>query len=150
MDWTLLFGGLALGLLAGVLGGVFGIGGGLVMVPAMILIFAFPTKTATGTSLMAQVLPVGILGVIEYYRMGHVRVGFGISMALGLLFGIFAGSLMAGLIPAPVMKRAYGVFLVLCGGYFLFAPSGVSKKEDPAEIKLPTEPNAEEADQEVQ
>jgi uncharacterized membrane protein YfcA len=128
MDWTFLLGGLALGLVAGVLGGVFGIGGGLVMVPAMILIFSFPIKTATGTSLLAQVLPVGILGVIQYYKLGHVRIGFGMSMAFGLLIGIFGGALIAGLFPPAVMKRLYGIFLLACGAYFLLAPAGVTPK----------------------
>lgn len=152
MDWNLLLGGLALGLFAGVLGGVFGIGGGLVMVPAMILIFSFPIKTATGTSLLAQVLPVGILGVIQYYKLGHVRVGFGMSMALGLLIGIFGGALVAGLFPAPVMKRLYGIFLLACGAYFLLAPAGVTPKPKvrPVEAEAAERPGDIPPDQDVQ
>ena len=128
IDGNLLIGALILGLAAGVMGGLFGIGGGLVMVPAMIVAFGFSTKTATGTSLVAQVLPVGILGAIQYYRAGHVRIGFGLSMAVGLLVGILAGALVAGQIPGPLMKRLYGVFLLACGGYFLLAPSGVKER----------------------
>ncbi|QDV37061.1 sulfite exporter TauE/SafE family protein [Tautonia plasticadhaerens] len=152
MDRDLLFGGLALGLFAGVLGGVFGIGGGLVMVPAMILLFSFPIKTATGTSLLAQVLPVGILGVIQYYKLGHVRIGFGLSMALGLLIGIFGGAMIAGLFPAPVMKRLYGIFLISCGAYFLLAPAGVTPRPKalPVEAEAPGRPGELPPDQEVQ
>jgi uncharacterized membrane protein YfcA len=157
MDWTLLLGGLALGLVAGVLGGVFGIGGGLVMVPAMILVFSFPIKTATGTSLLAQVLPVGILGVIQYYKLGHVRIGFGMSMALGLLVGIFGGAMIAGLFPPPLMKRLYGIFLLACGAYFLLAPSGVTPKPKAGPVEagsnasaLDLPGGAQPTDQEVQ
>ena len=128
IDWTVILGGLALGLIAGVLGGMFGIGGGLVMVPAMIVVFGFATKTATGTSLLAQVLPVGLLGVLAYHREGHVRLGFGLSMSLGLFVGILGGALVAGQIPGPVMKRLYGVFLLACGLYFVLAPTGVTPK----------------------
>ncbi|RUL89537.1 sulfite exporter TauE/SafE family protein [Tautonia sociabilis] len=153
IEWHLLLGALALGLFAGVLGGLFGIGGGLVMVPAMILLFSFPTKTATGTSLLAQVLPVGILGVIQYYKMGHVRIGFGMSMALGLVIGIFGGALLSGSIPAPLMKRLYGVFLLACGAYFLLAPSGVTPKTkddpDPLQVEAREGSGAEPGGQEV-
>ena len=151
IEGNLLVGGLILGLVAGVMGGLFGIGGGLVMVPAMIVIFQFSTKTATGTSLMAQVLPVGILGAIQYYRAGNVRVGFGMSMALGLLVGILAGAMVAGQVSGPVMKRLYGVFLLACGGYFLLAPSGVKERPQvrPVAVEGAGTPASGGADQEV-
>ncbi len=135
----LLIGALCLGLVAGVLGGMFGIGGGLIMVPAMILIFQFSTKDATATSLIAQLLPVGVLGVIEYHRAGHVRFGFGLTMALGLFIGIFLGSKIAGPISGATMKRFYGIFLLACSLYFLFAPGGVKSKSEPS-TAAPTNP----------
>ena len=59
---------LVLGFVAGILSGMFGIGGGLVIVPALVIVFALPLKTATGTSLFALLWPVGLLGVIEYWK----------------------------------------------------------------------------------
>ena len=68
---------IGVGLGAGVVGGMFGIGGGLIIVPALMLGFGLDQKTATGTSLMAQLLPVAVLAVIEYWRRGEIRVELG-------------------------------------------------------------------------
>ena len=68
---------LVLGLTAGVLSGMFGIGGGLVIVPALVVLFGFPIKTAVGTSLFALLLPTGLLGVMEYWKTGNLRPAAG-------------------------------------------------------------------------
>lgn len=112
---------IALGLTAGILGGMFGIGGGLIMVPALVLIFGFDLKTATGTSLMAQLLPVSLLGVREYWLRSEVAVGSGLWIALGLLVGVGLGGRLVGLVPPTPMKRAYGIFLIVVGVYMLLA-----------------------------
>lgn len=127
---------IALGLFAGVIGGMFGIGGGLIMVPALVLIFGFDTKMATGTSLLAQLLPVGILGVREYWRRGEIAIGPGLWIALGLLGGVLLGAMLTGLMNPATMKRSYGAFLVLVGAYFLLAPQGVKPKAktQPSEV----------------
>lgn len=115
---------LLIGLVAGVLGGLFGIGGGLVIVPALALMCGFDQKSATGTSLFALMFPVGILGVIEYHRRGEMRVVPGLWIALGLLLGIYVGArITAGLSPAQ-MKRAYGIFLFIVGAYYLYSSRG--------------------------
>jgi uncharacterized membrane protein YfcA len=62
------------GLAAGVLAGLFGIGGGVLIVPALVYFAAMPIKTATGTSLGALLLPVGLLGAMAYWKAGHVDV----------------------------------------------------------------------------
>jgi uncharacterized membrane protein YfcA len=120
---------LTLGLVAGVIGGMFGIGGGLIMVPALVLFFGFDIKTATGTSLCAQLLPVGLLGVREYWRRGEINIGAGLWIALGLLFGALLGARLAGRLSPASMKRAYGVFLVVVGLYFTLVPSGPGAKK---------------------
>ncbi len=63
---------LALGLTAGVLSGLFGIGGGLVIVPALVVLFGFPIKVAVGTSLFVILFPTGILGVLEHWKAGNI------------------------------------------------------------------------------
>jgi uncharacterized membrane protein YfcA len=120
---------LVLGLVAGVIGGMFGIGGGLIMVPALVLFFGFDVKTATGTSLCAQLLPVGLLGVREYWQRGQVNIGAGLWIAVGLLFGALLGAKLAGRLSPASMKRAYGVFLVVVGLYFALVPSGAVAKK---------------------
>jgi uncharacterized protein len=126
---------VGVGLGAGVVGGLFGIGGGLVIVPVLMLGFGLDQKTASGTSLLAQLLPVALLAVLEYGRRGEVRVSWGLGIALGLLFGTLAGARLSGLVKDPrTMKQLYGVFLIAVGLYFL---SGWSAKPKP--LAGPTE-----------
>ncbi len=104
---------LAIGLAAGLLSGLFGIGGGILIVPALMLIARMSPSTATGTSLAALLLPVGALGAWEYYRNGHIDIAAGVLIALGLFIGAYFGARFAqGLDPVTV-KRSFAVFLVL-------------------------------------
>jgi len=104
---------LVLGLVAGVLAGMFGIGGGAIMVPAMMFLVGFSTKMATGTSLAALLLPFGILGVLEYYRQGQVNVTASLLLVVGLFIGAFFGAKLTLSLPDVVVKRAFGCFLIL-------------------------------------
>ena len=126
---TSLFLWILLGLVAGVVGGMFGIGGGLIMVPALILLYQFDQSHAFGTSLFAQLLPVGLLGVAEYWRRGQVNMNAGLCIALGLFVGAWIGARLVGVIPKEPMKQAYGVFLLAVGVYFLLAPSTPKPKQ---------------------
>src|SRR5215210_1412065 len=104
---------LAIGLGSGVLSGLFGIGGGVVIVPALLLIARMPATTATGTSLGALLLPVGALGAWTYYRNGHLDVRASLWIALGLFFGAYIGARLAQTLTPVQLKRAFAVFLVL-------------------------------------
>lgn len=110
----LVLGGL-IGLVGGVLSGLFGIGGGLVIVPALILLAGMTVKQAAGTSLAALLLPVGILGAMEYWRAGHVNVQMALLVAIGLLVGAFIGARLAVGLPNELLQRAFGVFLLVVG-----------------------------------
>lgn len=110
----MVLGGL-IGLVGGVLSGLFGIGGGLVIVPALILLAGMTAKQAAGTSLAALLLPVGILGAMEYWRAGHVNVQMALLVAVGLLVGAFIGARLAVGLPNELLQRAFGVFLLLVG-----------------------------------
>ncbi len=85
---------LALGLIAGILGGMFGIGGGLVMVPGMVLLLKFDDKKAVGTSLATILFPVGILGVIEHFRSGNIDLEVAALLGGGFVVGSFLGALL--------------------------------------------------------
>jgi uncharacterized membrane protein YfcA len=113
-----------LGLIAGVLSGMFGIGGGLVIVPGLIVVCGFGTKEATGTSLFALMWPVGLLGVIEYARRGELRFVPGILVAVGLFLGAWVGARITGSLSETVIKRIYGLFLLGVGIYFLATARG--------------------------
>src|SRR6478672_3031689 len=104
---------IAIGLGAGVLAGMFGIGGGIVIGPALILLAKFQPQLATGTSLGALLLPVGALGAWEYYRRGHLNVAASLWIALGLLFGAWAGARLAQTLSGPQLQKAFAIFLVL-------------------------------------
>jgi uncharacterized membrane protein YfcA len=131
---------LILGLAAGVLGGLFGIGGGLVIVPALVILKSIDQKTATGTSLFALMWPVGILGVIEYHRRGEMRFDLGTWIAAGLVLGILVGAKLTAPLSPATMKRAYGVFLVLVGVYYLV---GFQPRPKPASAAAPAASDAD-------
>src|SRR5947207_1791930 len=104
---------IAIGLAAGVLAGMFGIGGGIVIVPALILIARLNPQVATGTSLASLLLPVGALGAWAYYKEGHVRMLPALWIALGLFLGAYVGARIAQQLSPLALKRAFSVFLVL-------------------------------------
>jgi uncharacterized membrane protein YfcA len=131
MGWSAIGAMVGLGFGAGVVGGMFGIGGGLVIVPALVILFGFDQKTATGTSLLAQLLPVAFLAVLAFWKRGEIDVPRGLGIAGGLLFGTLVGAILSGMIPPGAMKRAYGAFLIVVGIYFLI---------DPKIEKLPSKP----------
>jgi len=107
---------VVIGLLAGVLSGMFGIGGGIVIVPALLLIAKMSPLTATGTSLGALLLPVGALGAWEYYRHGNIEIKASLLIALGLFAGAWFGAKIAHSVGDATIKRAFAVFLVIVAG----------------------------------
>jgi uncharacterized membrane protein YfcA len=122
---------LALGFAAGILSGMFGIGGGLVIVPALMFLFGLPIKTATGTSLYALLWPVGILGALAYYRAGQIDVGKGSWIAFGLFLGAYFGAKITLSLEPVTMKRLYAVFLLVVGAYYLWSPAPPKGAESP-------------------
>ena len=113
---------LLIGLAAGVAGGMFGIGGGAIMVPAMVLLMGMDQKFATGTSIAAQILPIGILGAIVYHRNGNLNIKHALMIAAGLVIGNLFGAIFANqpYISSALMKKLYGIFLLLIGFRYLF------------------------------
>ncbi|MDD5539291.1 MAG: sulfite exporter TauE/SafE family protein [Candidatus Neomarinimicrobiota bacterium] len=111
---------IGLGVVAGIMAGLFGIGGGVIIVPALISIFKYPYKKAVGTSLAALLFPVGLPGVLIYYQSGQLQLASALLIGLGLLGGALIGALAAIELPAKLIKRMYGVFLLLAGINFIF------------------------------
>ncbi|MDQ2901217.1 MAG: sulfite exporter TauE/SafE family protein [Acidobacteriota bacterium] len=111
---------IAVGLIAGVLAGMFGIGGGLVIVPGLIYAAKLTQSEAIGTSLSALVLPVGLLGAIEYYRTGNVNVKAALIVAVGLLVGTYFGAKILLSMQPAIARRVYAVFLLVMGVRMLF------------------------------
>lgn len=102
---------LLVGLVAGVFAGMFGIGGGLVIVPALLLIVKMKELEALGTSLAALIPPVGLLGAFEYYRNGHVNVKYAALLAAGLFVGAYFGAKLIMPLSPLLIRRLYAGFL---------------------------------------
>lgn len=124
-----------LGLGAGVLSGLFGIAGGTLLVPGLMLLGGADQVTAVGTSLAGNLLPVGLLGVLHYYRKGLIHLRLVLPLALGLLAGTGLGSLSAVSLPPFWHKITYGLFLAgLSARFFLAAPPRSPLKEEQAPL----------------
>ena len=119
--YYILLGLFALGITAGVLSGMFGIGGGIVMVPIMVAIFGMELLNANATSLAAMLLPVGIMGVISYYKAGYVRIREALWISLGLFAGSFVGAELAISVDVGVLSKLYAGILVYVAVSYLFA-----------------------------
>ena len=110
--------GVAIGLVAGVLSGLFGIGGGILIVPTLVLL-GLSQREATGTSLAALLMPVAILGVMEYARRNEIKIHYAVGIALGLFAGAYFGAHWAGKLSNATLQRGFGVLLVIAAVRFL-------------------------------
>jgi uncharacterized protein len=110
MVWFLV---AVLGLVAGVVSGLFGVGGAVVIIPGLVLLAKLPQHTAHGTSLAALLLPVGVLGAMEYYKRGQVNIAYAAVVAVGLLIGAYFGARLAVNMSDATLRKAFGVFLLL-------------------------------------
>ena len=114
---------IAIGLAAGVLSGIFGIGGGVVIVPALIYLAGFRQHQATGTSLAVLLPPIGIAAAYEYYRHGNVDIRAAGIIAVGVLVGGWLGAVVANRVAGPYLRLAFGLFVVSLGVYLIFGAS---------------------------
>ena len=114
---------LVIGLLAGVLSGMFGIGGGVLIVPALVLVLKFDQLKAQGTSLIALIAPVGALAVWQYWQGKQVDLKIGGLVAAGFVAGGLIGSRVALGAGDALMRRGFAGFLVVLGFYLFFAKS---------------------------
>jgi uncharacterized protein len=111
---------LLTGLLAGILSGIFGIGGGVIIVPALIYVLGFSQHKATGTSLAVLLPPIGLAAVLEYYRHDNVDLQAAIVIAVASIVGAWLGAVLANKIPGPALRLAFGVFVVIMGFYLIW------------------------------
>jgi hypothetical protein len=108
---------ILVGIAAGVFAGLFGKGGGIVIVPLLISVFHYDPKAAAATSLAALQLPVGLPSVIIYANDGHLNIPFAGIIALGILAGAFVGSKIAVKLPSEIFKKVFAVFLLAVAAY---------------------------------
>ena len=130
---------LGIGLFAGILSGLFGIGGGVVIVPLLIFLAGFSQIEANGASLAGLLLPVGLLAVITYHKKKLIDIKASALIALGLIIGSYFGSILAIDLPALILKRAYGIFLIYVS-YRFISPLTFFKKPQHHEHKKAIKP----------
>jgi uncharacterized protein len=106
---------LAVACSVGVASGLLGVGGGVFMVPLLVLLFHFDQHAAQGTNLLALVPPTGLFAFLEYYHAGHVNVLVGVLLMPGVFFGGIVGGKLAHRLPAIHMRRAFASFLFILG-----------------------------------
>ncbi|PKP40604.1 MAG: permease [Bacteroidetes bacterium HGW-Bacteroidetes-12] len=104
---------ILVGLLAGFTGGALGLGGGIIIVPALVFILGFTQHQAQGTSLAVIVFPVAMLGAYNYYKAGFVNVKFVVVLALAFLIGSYLGSLMSINLPEKILKKVFGFAILI-------------------------------------
>lgn len=110
---------LAIGVAGGIASGLFGIGGGVVLVPALIYWAGFSQHKATGTSLAVLLPPIGLAAALEYYRHGNVDVRAAVFLAVGMFAGSWAGAYAANQMKGPHLRLAFGVFICVLGVYLI-------------------------------
>lgn len=108
-----------LGILGGTVSGLMGIGGALILIPALAYFFKMTQHQAQGTSLAVLLPPIGLLAFLEYYRHGYVDVGKALFIAAGFFIGGFLGAYAAGYIPDTVLRKAFGILLLAAGADML-------------------------------
>jgi uncharacterized protein len=118
------------GIAAGILGGLVGVGGGIIIVPSLVYFLSFSQKAAQGTSLGLLLLPVGILAVLQYYKQGFVDIKIVGFLALGFLAGSYFGSKIALSLSQETVKKIFAILLLVIGFKMLFIDKKVKEAGD--------------------
>jgi uncharacterized protein len=111
---------LGIGIITGVMAGMLGIGGAIIMIPALVFFMGFSQQTAQGTSLAVMLPPIGILAAYNYYKAGHVNIKFAMILACAFLIGSYFGSKYALTLPQATLKKVFGILLILVAAKMLF------------------------------
>jgi uncharacterized membrane protein YfcA len=111
---------ILIGILGGLIGGVFGVGGGIIIVPALALLCGFSQHLAQGTMMVIFLLPTSILGFWVYYKAGHINIPAALVVALGMVLGTLWGSMYAQTLSGPILKKMFGLLMILSGLKLIF------------------------------
>lgn len=111
---------IVIGVLGGIAAGLFGVGGGIVIIPALIYWVGFSQHRATGTSLAVLLPPIGLAATIEYYRHGNVDVKAAAILACTMFAGSWVGAYAANRIDGAVLRLIFSVFICVIGLYLLY------------------------------
>ena len=112
---------IVIGIITGVMAGMLGIGGAIIMIPALVFLLGISQQTAQGTSLAVMLPPVGIIAAYNYYKAGHVNIRFAIILAVFFLVGSYFGSKLALNLPQSLLKKIFGILLLLVAAKMLLS-----------------------------
>jgi uncharacterized protein len=118
MNQVFLF--LIVGLAAGILSGLLGIGGGAIVIPVLVFFFGYTQHQAQGTTLAMLVPPIGLLAALMYYKLGYVNLKVAGLLCLGFFFGGLLGARLASVVPDAMLRRVFGVFFILIALRLIF------------------------------
>jgi len=120
MDYTIIIILLSVGLAAGFLSGLVGVGGGIIIVPVLVYFLGFSQHQAQGTTLFMFLLPIGIFGVLNYHKQGYVDYKTALIICSTFIFGSYFGSKFAITLDQKTIKQLFGVIIILLGCKMLF------------------------------
>jgi len=112
---------IVIGIITGFMAGMLGIGGAIIMIPALVFLLGISQQTAQGTSLAVMLPPIGILAAYNYYKAGQVNIKFALILAAFFLVGSYFGSKLALNIPQAMLKKIFGVLLLLVAAKMLLS-----------------------------
>ena len=112
---------ILIGMVTGTLAGMLGIGGAIIMVPALVFIMGFSQQMAQGTSLAVMLPPIGIIAALNYWKAGQVNLRFALILAAAFIVGSYFGSKFALTLPQSVLKKIFGVLLLLVAAKMLLS-----------------------------
>jgi len=121
MTYTTIFILVVIGLLAGILSGIVGIGGGLIIIPMLILFLGTSQHVAQGTSLAVMLPPIGFLAALNYYKAGFVEWKFALIIAITFIIGGYVGSKFAIRISPSILKKVFGTLLFIAAIRIIFS-----------------------------
>lgn len=112
---------IIIGIITGVMAGMLGIGGAIIMIPALVFFMGFSQQMAQGTSLAVMLPPIGIIATYNYYKAGHVDMKVALILAACFLIGSYFGSKYALTLPQATLKKIFGILLLLVAAKMLFS-----------------------------
>jgi len=112
---------IVIGIITGFMAGMLGIGGAIIMIPGLVFFLGLSQQMAQGTSLAVMLPPIGIIAAYNYYQAGQVNLKFALILAAAFIVGSYFGSKLAVNIPQPVLKKIFGVLLLLVAAKMLFS-----------------------------
>lgn len=125
---------LAFGVAIGMVSGLLGIGGGILLIPGLMLLFGFSQQAAQGTSLAALIPPIGLFAALVYYRAGHVQLPVAGMIALGFALGAYLGANLLPYVPLAGLRVSFGILLLYVGFMFIASTGGQAAAALPAGV----------------